>query len=50
MALSVETALTSTQILLAQQTGGGAYAAGQIVGVLFLVVLAVAILWKIFKR
>jgi hypothetical protein len=35
--------------LLAQQ-GGGAYRAGQIVGVAFLVILAAAILWRVLKR
>ncbi len=35
--------------LLAQQ-GGGAYGAGQIAGVIFLVVLAGAILWKLVKK
>src|SRR5262245_12069308 len=35
--------------LLAQQ-GGGAYQAGQIVGIIFLVVLVGAILWKYLKK
>jgi len=39
--------------LLAQQGGGGAYGAygaGQIAGVIFLIVLAGAILWKFVKK
>ena len=36
--------------LLAQQGGGGAYQAGQIVGIIFLVVLVGAILWKVLKK
>ena len=35
--------------LLAQQ-GGGAYQAGQIVGIIFLVVLVGAILWRFLKK
>jgi hypothetical protein len=35
--------------LLAQQSGG-AYGAGQVFGVIFLIVLAGAILWKVVKK
>jgi hypothetical protein len=32
------------------QSSGGAYGAGQVVGVIFMVALVGAILWKLFKR
>ena len=36
--------------LVFAQRGSGAYGAGQIAGVIFLIVLAGAILWKVLKR
>jgi hypothetical protein len=36
--------------LLAQQNGGGAYGAGQTAGLIFLIVLAGAILWSFLKK
>ena len=36
--------------LIAQQGEGGAYQAGRIVGIIFLVVLVGAILWKVLKK
>jgi hypothetical protein len=42
--------LGSTQAIFAQAKGDSAYFAGQIVGTIFLVVLAGAILWKLLGK
>jgi hypothetical protein len=48
--MSLESAfLDQLPFLLAQQ-GSGAYRAGQIVGVILVVLIVGAILWKILKR
>jgi hypothetical protein len=46
---SVSVCLDQFPLVLAQQ-GGGAYAVGQVVGVIFIVLLVGAILWKMLKR
>jgi len=47
--LSVSVFLGQVPFVLAQQ-GGGAYGAGQIVGVVFVALLIGAVVWKILKR
>lgn len=42
--------LGAAQTLFAQAKEGGAYFAGQVVGVIFLVVLVGAILWKFLGK
>jgi len=49
MALSLIAAVGCARPVFAQQ-GGGAYGAGQIVGVILLLLLIGAILWRVLKR
>ncbi|MDG2469195.1 MAG: hypothetical protein P8M80_07960 [Pirellulaceae bacterium] len=41
---------TFADVALLAQQGGGDYGAGQIAGVIFLIVLGGAILWKFVKK
>ena len=41
---------TISDLMLLAQQGGGAYGAGQIAGVIFIIVLVGAILWRVVKK
>ncbi len=46
----MQSTILAASSLLAQQQGGAAYGVGQIAGVIFLLVLGGAILWKFLKK
>ena len=43
-------AITLTELTVLGQEAGGAYNAGRIVGIVFLIVLVGAIVWKLVKK